>query len=614
MKWNIFEIGLFLVTAMMFSCEDYLNIPPDASISEKEVFGTYESFQGFEDQLLRYVVDYNRHGPGVTHAIGGEALSPPEQSAYEANRGNYWNLLQKKSIYSPTGGSGGSNYFDGGIYNNIWKVLRLSNMCITQLESGLLVEATDEQRDWLRGQALFYRAFFHYEFVRAFGTIPYIDTLLNPENQPPMKRHWSYQKNGKTYHDTQAVLERVAEDFEAAANYLPEVWPSPNINWGRPTKVAALGFMAKALQYSASPLFNEEATGVLDYDKDLLSRCAKACQQTINLAKSLIGTQPQGMPQTNEDGLSKMEDLRQAFATFDGTQPGTPEVLFHRPVDRFAGAIVRDVNAQNWGIKQLTNQTAANASQNYMDKFEMKDGSRYKLEYDHNPDRRWDDRDARFDFCFYTHGDRVDKITLDLSNSKIIADNTQNSNAMRKFMADGVTKDNVGQATYSTPHLRLADIYLTYAEAVFEMTGSYNTVPPGLGMTAADALNVVRRRAGQPDVEETLPFYENNPLPGSCELDSDPSFRLLYRNERKVELAYEGQYWFDIRRWKRAHLKNGVQLQALVFDVDNNKKIDEASVRRIDQQAFVFAAAHYWMPFEPTLTRFTTDWEQNPGW
>lgn len=597
------------MTAMMFSCEDYLNIPPEADISEEEIFGSYESFQGFEDQLLRFVVDYNRHGVGVTHAIGGEALSNVNQSVYVANRGNYWVLMNNWSIYIVDKG----DKYEGGIYTNIWKVLRLANMCLTQLESGLLVEATDEQRDWLRGQALFYRAFFHYEFVRSFGTIPYIDTLLTPEDQP-MKRHWSYQKNGKTYYDTQAVLERIAEDFEAAADYLPEVWPSPNINWGRPTKVSALGFMAKALQYSASPLFNEEATGVLDYDKDLLNRCAKACQQTIDLAKSLIGTQPQGMPQTNEDGLSKMEDLRQAFATFDGTQPGTPEVLFHRPVDRYGSQMVRVSVVRNWGIKQLTNQQGACASQNYMDKFEMKDGSRYKLEYDHDPDRRWDDRDARFDFCFYTHGDKVDKITLDLSYSKIIADNTQNSNAMRKFMADGVTKNNVGRATYSTPHLRLADIYLTYAEAVFEMTGSYNTVPPGLRMTAADAVNVVRRRAGQPDVEETLPFYENNPLRGCCELDSDPAFRLLYRNERNVELAFEGQYWFDIRRWKRAHLKNGVQLQALVFDVDNKKKIDETSVRRIDKQAFVFTDAHYWMPFKPEMTRYTEDWEQNPGW
>ncbi|MCK7531353.1 MAG: hypothetical protein MZV63_10115 [Marinilabiliales bacterium] len=53
------------------------------------------------------------------------------------------------------------------------------------------------------------------------------------------------------------------DDLDAAAALLPAIWPSPNINWGRPNKLAALGFKAKALQYSASPLFNEQATGVL---------------------------------------------------------------------------------------------------------------------------------------------------------------------------------------------------------------------------------------------------------------------------------------------------------------------------------------------------------------
>jgi len=85
-----------------------------------------------------------------------------------------------------------------------------------------------------------------------------------------MKRHWSYEKNGKTYHDCQAVFERIVEDMEAAAELLPAVWPSPNINYGRPTKIAALGFKAKALQYSASPLFNEQSTGNLSYDNELL--------------------------------------------------------------------------------------------------------------------------------------------------------------------------------------------------------------------------------------------------------------------------------------------------------------------------------------------------------
>jgi len=610
MKRYINKISLLLAIAFMLSsCKEYLNIPPEAAITEDQIFGSYASFQGFQDQLLNNLVDYNRHGARVTHSVGGEALSPSGQSVFSGNLGDYNYLLTNRGIYCVAE----SNTFQAGLYSSMWQNIRMTNMCLEKLKSGILKDATDEQRNWLKGQALFFRAYYYYEFARSFGTVPYIDKVSTADEQN-MKRHWTYEKNGKTYKDVQAVFERIVEDFDAAAALLPAIWPSPNINWGRPSKLAALGFKAKALQYSASPLFNEQATGVLEYNKDILTRCALACKETIDLAVSLIGTQPAGMPLADADGLTKWADMRKAFATVDGTQPYTPEVLFHRPINRFGSPVVSESTARNYGQNQLTGQKAAQGSQNYLDKFEMKDGSRYKISYDNDKARRWADRDNRYSFNFYMHGDKVDKITLNFSNAQLSADGAQNSNAVRKYLFDGVTKNNPGLAAYCTPLLRLADIYLTYAEAVFESTGSYSTVPAGLTLTAEQAVNKIRIRAGQPAVAATLAFYDNNVLPGTYELASDPAFRLLYRNERAVEFAYEGVYWFDIRRWKRARLQDGVQLQALVFDVDSKKVIVESSVRRINVTAYVFKDQHYWMPFETSLTRFTTDWEQNPGW
>jgi len=610
MKKYLNKISLLLIGAMMmFSCEDYLNIPPEADISEEQIFGSYASFQGFQDQLLNNLVDYNNHGARVTHSVGGEALSPSGQSVFNGNLGNYVYLLKDRGIYAPAE----SAMFSAGLYSSMWENIRMTNMCLEKLESGLLKDATDEQRAWLKGQALFFRAYYYYEYVRSFGTVPYVDMVFTADEQD-MKRHWTYTKNGKTYKDVQAVFERIVDDFDAAAALLPANWPSPNINWGRPSKLAALGFKAKALQFSASPLFNEQATGVLEYNKEILNRCAVACKATIDLAISLVGTQPAGMPVADADGLTKWADMRTAFATMNGTQPYTPEVLFHRTIDRFGAPVVSQSTARNYGQNQLTGQKAAQASQNYMDKFEMKNGSRYKVVYDNDKVRRWDDRDNRFKFNFYMHNDKVDKITLNFSAAQLSADGAQNSNAVRKFLSDGVTKNNPGLAAFCTPLLRLADIYLTYAEAVYESTGSYSTAPAGLTMTAEQAVNKIRLRAGQPTVAASLPFYENNPLPGSCELASDPAFRSLYRNERNVELAYEGVYWFDIRRWKRAYLQDGVQLQALLFDVTSAKAIIETSVRRVNVTSYIFKDQHYWMPFETSLTRFTTDWEQNPGW
>jgi hypothetical protein len=608
MKQYILQIvPVFAILLFLSSCEDYLNIPPDAAIDENEIFGTYTNFQHFQDQLPKFLVDYNRHGPRVNHSIGGECLADYNYSPAYGNSGNYKTLVNSLSIYN----KGAGDFYSGGLYDQMWESVRLANVCLLKLEEGYPLDATEEQKDFLRGQAHFFRAYFHYEYVRSFGTIPYVDEVFAADKQN-MKRHWTYEKDGKEYKDVQAVFERIVEDCELAASFLPEVWEAPNINWGRPTKIAALGFKAKALQYSASPLFNEQATGVNEYNKELLDRCAVACQDVIDLAISMIGTQPEGMNPVNADGLSDWADYRTVFATTQGIQPGTPEVLFKRPVDRYGNAIVTQPKARVYMIKQLSNQTGSNGTQSYLDKWEMADGSRYKLEYDQDPTKRWVNRDPRFKFTFYVHGDQVHTLTCNFSTPMIAGD--FNSNAIRKFMCDNVMKDNLMDATYSTPLLRLADIYLTYAEAVFESTGDYSAIPAGLKLSAADAVNKVRDRASMPDVAAALPNYENNPLPGSCELASDPAFRILYRNERAVELAFEGSYWFDIRRWKVAHHKDGVQLQAMHFDVDDDKNVIESSVKRVDQTPFVFKDANYWMPFLDDMIFFTSDWEQNPGW
>lgn len=592
---------------MLSGCEDYLNIPPEADISEDEIFGSYNSFQGFQDKLLKNLHDYNRHGARVTHAIGGEAMSPPGQTVYNGNLGNYWYILENRGIYARA-----ELGFHEGFYQYIWESLRIANMSLEKLETDILKNATSNQRDWLKGQALFHRGFLHYEFSRAFGSIPYIDKVYSAEEEQNMKRFWSYEKEGKTYKNLQAVMERAVEDFEAAAELLPSVWPSPNINWGRPTKQAALGFKAKALQFSASPLFNEDATGNTGYNQDLLERSAVACQEVIDVMKTVVGRQPAGMPQLNEHGLTPWEGYRQLFATFDGTQPGTDEVLFSKNTAIFGPDNVRHSTARNFSYREIQGQNGAQGSQLYVDKFEMENGERYIQAYDTDDDKRWVNRDKRFKFTFYVHGDRVDDIDVRLTQDDLRANEGLNSNVMRKFDVDGVTRNNAGQASYVTPYLRMADIYLSYAEAVFESTGSYTTVPSGLELSAADAVNIVRARAGQPDVTATLPYYEDYTQPRSCELDEDPAFRKLYRNERAVELAYEGVYWFDIRRWKRAHLKDGQNLQALLFDEDDDGNLINFS--RVDQQSYVFKDANYWMPFKTNMTRFTSEWPQNPGW
>lgn len=103
--------------------------------------------------------------------------------------------------------------------------------------------------------------------------------------------------------------------------------------------------------------------------------------------------------------------------------------------------------------------------------------------------------------------------------------------------------------------LRYADVLLMYAEARNEDTGPDQTV--------FDALNHIRARAKMPDIPSTLTQTE---------------LREEIRHERRVELAGEGLYYYDVRRWKIAgqvlngDIKNsaGARIDGRLFDINKD--------------------------------------------
>ena len=83
---------------------------------------------------------------------------------------------------------------------------------------------------------------------------------------------------------------------------------------------------------------------------------------------------------------------------------------------------------------------------------------------------------------------------------------------------------------------RLAEIYLNFAESAYQAVGPDQAVSFGsFSMSARDAVNAVRERAGMP------------PLPSGMSKDE---FEKRYRNERRVELAVEEHRFYDVRRWE----------------------------------------------------------------
>jgi hypothetical protein len=142
--------------------------------------------------------------------------------------------------------------------------------------------------------------------------------------------------------------------------------------------------------------------------------------------------------------------------------------------------------------------------------------------------------------------------------------------------------------------MRLAEVYLIYAEAVNEALGPNGTAG-GLSLTAVDAVNEIRARAGMPEV---APQFSGDKF----------SFRDRIWNERSVELCFEGPRWSDIRRWYVAHLPE----YKVLYDLEFDEKY--TFFNRVVRVTRIFEQKHYWLPFPREQTEIYEGFFQNPGW
>lgn len=148
---------------------------------------------------------------------------------------------------------------------------------------------------------------------------------------------------------------------------------------------------------------------------------------------------------------------------------------------------------------------------------------------------------------------------------------------------------------YPWPIIRLADLYLLYAEACIE-TGDLDI--------AKEYLNYVRERAGIPSVEESWEEIAKIPL-------TQEQLRAIVRQERLIEFYMESQQFWDVRRWKIADQFLGIKSKGLNTAATNVSEL--AEVYEIDQERN-FSTRNYLMPIPQSEINTNPNLIQNPGY
>lgn len=585
-------IVAFFVTT---SCEDYLDQSPEAAIAEEDVFSNFNTFQGYVDDIYQCVVDETLGRDAHTNWNFSDDVFEDRSDALSSlfDQGNYmsgWQHWKSSQFWGDIGvrnDNGTSAKGRKGYWQSGWYGIRKANTALKNLSK--LTSGTQEERDIIAGQAYFFRGYLHFEILRSWGGIAYIDSVFAPTDEIRLPR-LSYRETAM----------KVAEDLRKAADLLPADWDETAVgqatagqNQGRVTKGAALGYLGKNLLYAASPLMNGVSTGNYTYDETLAAEAAEAFNEVIQLAN-------QGY-----HGLETWADYYKNFYTQTRDLPIGKEIIFNNPVYMNKRWNYGEHQLQvlgGWGMY-------ASPSANYVENFQMANGLPIgESDSGYDPNKPWDNREPRFYYNIVKGGDRLitsanaSKAPLDEFAQFHVGGRHRNPNnsisgyghtKFRPLTANNRDGQWGGNYYYECPQMRLADVYLMYAEAVNEAFGPAGSV--GGGPTAIEAVNIIRNRAEIPDMDARFTA-------------SKEAFREAIRVERAVELAFESHRWFDLRRWYVSHLPQYREKYELEYDAD------QTYFRKVLKSTIVFEEKHYWLPFAVDQVTLFPEFQQNPGW
>jgi hypothetical protein len=419
--------------------------------------------------------------------------------------------------------------------------VRRTNIFFSKINS---LNADKAVIDNLKGQVYFLRAFTYFYLTALYGGVPIITKAYTLND--------TYDAPRNTYEE---CINFMVGQLDSAVMYLGDSYPTD----GHVSKGAAMALKARLLLYAASDLHNPaknsaltsgysnpELIGYIGGDASARWTAARnAAKAVIDLNKySLYKANPQPGDSVAQNFvelfLSKgsSEDILLQFFT-----PRTVEGSWNNGYN--PGYYVQPNGYHCWG--------ASAPLGDLVDEFQMKDGSMFDWNNPVHKANPYLNREARFYATVLYEGVQwrtrpSDALAIDpysriqtgrvynLSGDMIKAgldtrqgpiedwNGSLSGYYLRKYVDPSLDPQYVKQ-DIPFKHFRYGEILLNYAEACIELQQDAE---------ARTYINMIRKRAGQPDLSPSL---------------TGDALRQAYRHERRIELAYEDQRFWDIRRW-----------------------------------------------------------------
>lgn len=649
-KRHIMVLGVILVVAGT-SCNKYLDIVPDniavidnaftmRTEAEKYLFTCYSFLPrngdpvynigllgGDEIWLPRNPRDLDAYAWGNLNtagiATGGQNAAEPRLDAWRG----WWQ-----------GGGPGDRY-------GLWKAIRNCNIFLENVKDLSKVRdlRLDERTRWI-AEVTFLKAYYHYYLLRMYGPIPLVDVNIDisaPEEEVRIKR--------KPFDE---CVNYISGLLDQAAPNLPPVILDRTTELGRITRPIALAIKAKLWLLAASPLFNgnpdytnfKDKDGVnlfpASYDATKWDKAAEYAKAAIDAAEAgghslhrFLGTTFQ-LSDTTLLQLSIRTSMTERWSTehvwanpnsragFDMQARAMPKLAAEASGQarmQFAAPMkIVEMFYSSHGVP-INEDKLIDFSNRYTTRLAVS-SERFYIKEGYETARINFDREPRF-YAFLGFDGGVwykyDSPSNTDENTWVVEGKyTQASGAtdalgflnetgyfVKKLVDWNATHTNSNQGInyrdYPWPEIRLPDLYLMYAEALNESQGPIGDV--------LVYLDKIRARAGLEGVAAAWSKYSINPT----KYTTKDGMRDIIHQERGIELSFEGQRFWDLRRWKKA--AESINQAITGWSVYQDKTADYYRVRTIYTQNFVSPRDYLW-PIRIDDLRVNPNLVQNPGW
>ena len=558
---------LFIITIVAVTCLPACrkeNAGPLEMYTDAYVFDTLDKNGANTQQFINNIY---ADMPTGFNRIDGDLLDAATDDAMPSRNGPSINVLIN-------GGLTSTNNNPNGSWSANYASIRKVNLFLSKVDR---VPKPAEVGFW-KAEARFLRALFYFELLKRYGGVPLIaDSVYNSSDNIVLKRN--------TFDECVTYIVKECDSIKTKVR--PE--PISATDWGKASRGAVLALKARVLLYAASPLFNGGAAtgasggqqavmGYPAYDAERWNKAAQAANDLLVLNVYSLETTITNVFLNRQNKEVILPWLRATTSDLE-TNNG--------PVGYYQGAL---------------GNGATSPTQDLVNAFGMSNGKAItETGSGYNPADPYTGRDPRLaNTVLYNNASWLSRPLqtyeggLDKPNQRGVQ--TKTGYYMRKFLGNFATATQYSAQNHNFPIFRIAEVMLNYAEALNEYSGPVTAVYTNL-------INI-RKRAG-------IAAGTDGKYGLSATLTKD-QMRDVIRNERRVEMAFEEQRYWDLRRWKTAETVLNKSLSGVTI---TKTGVNTFTYQPSAPGSIVFVSPKmYLYPLPATELQKNTNLIQNFGW